>query len=101
MKKQTDIAKDRYKFLKDQINVNDNNREDDVETEDVDNRGEDMSGESNITKDFDAVLKDIRNNEKNTKSVCIESCGSNINLHPLIIKLLDAEKNSAQKRIWI
>ena len=30
MKKQTDIAKDQYKSFKDQINVNNNNREDDV-----------------------------------------------------------------------
>ena len=39
-----------------------------------------MSGESNIIKDFDAILKDIKKN------------GRNINLHPLIIKLPNAEK---------
>ena len=34
LKKQTDIAKDHYMFLKDQINVNNNDREDGVKTED-------------------------------------------------------------------
>ena len=33
LKKQTDIAKDQYKFYKDQMNVNNNNREDRVEVE--------------------------------------------------------------------
>ena len=33
MKKQTGIAKDQYKSFKDQINVINNNREDDVKTE--------------------------------------------------------------------
>ena len=57
MKKQTDIAKDQYKFFKDQINLNDNNREDYVKTEDGDNRGDDVRGESNIPKELDAILR--------------------------------------------
>ena len=51
-----------------------------------------MSGESNIIKDFDATLKDIKKNGRTTKSISLKSCGSNINLHPLIIKLPNAEK---------
>ena len=42
-------------------------------------------------------LKDIKNNERTTKSISIKSRGSNINLHPLIIKLLDAEKTVVKK----
>ena len=34
MKKQIGMPKDQYKFLKDQMNVNDNNREDSVKVED-------------------------------------------------------------------
>ena len=73
------------------MNINNNNRECDVKTEDVDNRGEDVSGESNITKDFDAMLKYIKSNQGTTKLMSVKSCFSNINLYPLIIKLLDAE----------
>ena len=73
MKKQTDIAKDEYR--------EDGNREDYVKAKD-----EDMTSESNITKDFDAVLKYIRNNGRIMKWISIESRGSNINLHLLIIK---------------
>ena len=73
------------------MNVNNSNRECDVKTEGVDNRGEDVSGESNITKDFDAMLKYIKSNQGTTKLISVKSCFSNINLYPLIIKLLDAE----------
>ena len=34
LKKQTGIAKDQYKFSKDQINVNNDNRKDDIKKED-------------------------------------------------------------------
>ena len=77
--KQTDLAKDQYKFFKDQINVN-NNREDDVKTENSDKIVEDMSGKSNVTKECDAILKDIKNNGRTTKSISGKSCGNNINL---------------------
>ena len=79
------------------MNVNNNNREYDVKTEDVDNKGEDVSGDSNITKDFDAMLKDIKSNRGTTKLISVKSCFSNINLYPLIIKLLDAEKTVLEK----
>ena len=59
-----------------------------------------MSGKV-ITKDFDAILEDIKNNRRTNKSISVQSCGSNINLYLLIIKLLNAEKNSAQRRLWI
>lgn len=39
-----------YKLFQDQINVNNNNREDHVKTDDGENRGEDVSGKSNINK---------------------------------------------------
>ena len=69
MKKQKDIEKDQYKLLKEQRNDGiDGNREDDVKAED-----EDMSGESNITKNFDAVLKDIKNNRRTAKSISVKS----------------------------
>ena len=51
-----------------------------------------MSGESNITKEFDAILRDIKNNGRTVKSISVESQGKDINLKPLIIKLLNAEK---------
>ena len=41
--------------------VNNSNREDDIKIEDVDNRGEDIGCESNFTREFDAILKDIKN----------------------------------------
>ena len=44
-----------------------------------------MSGESNITKESDAVLKDIKNNGRTIKLISIKGRGSN-NL--LIIQLL-------------
>ena len=51
LKAQTGIAKEQYKLLKDQENyVIDNNREEDI-------RKEDKSGKSNITKEFNAILR--------------------------------------------
>ena len=91
---QTEIAKHQYKFFKDQINVNNSNRKGDAKTEDDDNRVDDTSDESNITKEFDAILKDMKNNGRTTKSMSVKSRGKNINLHLLIIKLPYAEKNS-------
>ena len=54
---------------------------------DCDNREENTRGESNIAKEFDAVTQDIKNNGRTTKSISVESHGSNINLHSLILKL--------------
>ena len=66
-KNKIDIAKEKHIFFKDQINVNNINREDDVKTGNLDTRGENMSGESNITRKFDRILKDMENNGKTTK----------------------------------
>ena len=51
------------------MNGNHNNIEEDVKTEDSGNRKEDMSGESNINKNFDAMLEYVKNNSKTTKSL--------------------------------
>ena len=56
-----------------------------------------MSVESNITKNFDAVLKDIKNNGRTTKSISVKSYGSNVNLRPLVTKLLNAEETVPKK----
>ena len=57
-----------------------------------------MSGESNITKDFNAILEDIKSNIKTAKPVSVKSWGSNINNpHPLILKLLNTEKEFSKK----
>ena len=45
-----------------------------------------------LLKKFDAILKDIKNNGRNNKLISVKSHGSNINLHPLIIKLLCSGK---------
>lgn len=92
LKKQIDIAKEKHIFFKDQINVNNINKEDDVKTGNLDTRREDMSGESNITRKFDRILKAMKNNGKTTKSISFISCGSNLNLHPLILKSLDRKR---------
>ena len=54
-------------------------------------------GKSNILKTFDAILKDIKNNEKIIKSIIVKTRGKNISLHLLIIKLLNAEKKMLKK----
>lgn len=59
---------------------------------DDDNRGQDICGESNISKEVDAILEDIENNRKTATSISVKSCGRNINLHQLIIKLINAEE---------
>ena len=90
----TEIVKYQYKFFKDQINVDNNHREDDAKTENDDNRVDVISAEDNITKEFDAILRDTMNNGRSTKSISVKS---NINLRPLIVKLLNAEKTVLQK----
>ena len=54
-------------------------------------------GKSNILKTFDAILEDIKNNEKIIKSIIVKTRGKNISLHLLIIKLLNAEKKMLKK----
>ena len=61
-----------------------------------DERGEEDKREEEvereIVKKFDAMLNDIKNDGKTTKSLIIRT-GDNINsLQPLIIKLLNARK---------
>ena len=58
------------------------NREDDVKTNDSNNKGEDINGESDINKKFDAILKDIKYNGKTSKSVSVKNKVISINLHP-------------------
>ena len=45
-----------------------------------------------ILHEFDAIIEDIKNNRKTTISISVKSHGSSINLLPLIIKLINAEK---------
>ena len=73
-------------FLKNQINVNKNSGEADVKTE------KDKIDESKITKNTDVILKYIKNNGGNAKRISLKSYGSNVNLHPLIKKILNAGK---------
>ena len=92
LKPQADIAKDQYKFLENKTTyVIDNNRQI------GDNREGDKSGEITITKEFDATLKHIKNNGRATKSITVKSHDNNINLHSLIIKLLNREKTAIKK----
>ena len=70
------------------MNVNKNNGEED----EID---EDKHDKSKITKNFDAVLKDIKNNGRTTNLTSVRSRGSNINLHLLTIKLLKRKKSGA------
>ena len=43
------------------------------------------------------LLKKTKNNRKTTKRISVKSHGNNINLHPRIIKLLNAEKTMLKK----
>ena len=66
-----------------------------------DERGEEDKREEEvereIVKKFDAMLNDIKNDGKTTKSLLIRT-GDNINsLQPLIIKLLNARKTVLEK----
>ena len=79
LKAQIDIAKDQCNFFKDQMNVNNNNKEEDMSDED-------KSDESKNLKKFHAMLKDIKNIGRTTKPITIKSRGSNINLHPSITR---------------
>ena len=62
-----------------------------------DERGEEDKREEEVVKKFDAMLNDIKNDGKTTKSLIIRT-GDNINsLQPLIIKLLNARKTVLEK----
>ena len=55
--------------------------------EDGDNREENKNGEYNISEGFEAILKNIKT----------KNHGKNINLHPLMIKSLNAENRCSKK----
>ena len=62
-----------------------------------DNKEEDMSDESDYTKNFEAIFKNMKVSKKSTESISVKSRGKNINLHPLIIKLLNAKKKKKKR----
>ena len=53
--------------------------------------------DSKTVKKFDAILKGIKNNGRTTKPISVKSHGCNINLHPLIIKLINGGKTVVKK----
>ena len=63
-----------------------------------DNKEEDMSDESDYTKNFEAIFKNMKVSKKSTESISVKSRGKNINLHPLIIKLLNAKKKKKKRK---
>ena len=84
------LQKINISFFKDHINVNNNSIE-------KDESDKDESDKRKITKMFYAILKDIKSNGRTTKPISVKSDGGNINLHPLIIKLLNARKMVLKK----
>ena len=72
------------------MNVNKNNTEEDESDED-------QCDESKLAKKFNAILKDIKNDGRTSKSINIKSHGNSINLYPLVIKLLNAGKSVIKK----
>ena len=61
----------------------------DNDKEDSDDREVGKGVESNITEEFDAILKDVKNNGKTTKSINAKCHGNYSNLHHVITKLLN------------
>ena len=57
------------------------------------------SGKNDITKEFQVILKVIESNGKTTKSAKVKSRGNSINLHLLMIKLLNAKNRRSSKNI--
>ena len=72
------------------MNFNNNNREKDESSKDMSD--EDKSDDSKTVKKFDAILKDIKKNGRTTKLTSVKIRESNVNLHPLIIELINAGK---------
>ena len=50
-----------------------------------------------VVYEFDAILKDVKNNWMTTNSISVKICGSNINLWLLIIKLLNTATTMLKK----
>ena len=69
------------------MNVNNNSREEDESDEDTSDEGK--SYENKTVEEFDAILKDIKNDIRTTKPVSVKARGSNVNLPTLIIKLIN------------
>lgn len=61
----------------------------DNDKEDSDDREVGKGVESNITEEFDAILKDVKNNGKTTKLINAKCHGNYSNLHHVITKLLN------------
>ena len=57
------------------------------------------SGKNDITKEFQVILKVIESNGKTTKSAKVKSRRNSINLHLLMIKLLNAKNRRSSKNI--
>ena len=62
-----------------------------IETEDGHNRRKNIS-ECNSSKEFDAILEDIKNISKTTTLISIKRKGSIVNLQSPIIKFLNVEE---------
>ena len=90
--------------MREQIDVNNNNNNNNDNNDNNNNNNnnsnnrqkyesdEDKNDKSKTVKKFDGILKDIKNNGRHTKPVNSKTRGSNINLYPLTIKLVNAEK---------
>ena len=74
------------------MNVNINNKEEDMKI-----RDEDKSDESKNLKKFDAMLKDIKSIGRTNKPISVKCHSSNINHYPLIIRLLNTGKTVRKK----
>ena len=94
LKTQTGVAKDQYKFFKNQVNNFIDKKEEHEDKKEEDKREED---ERKTVKNFDAILKDIKNNGKASKLLIIRTRGNIVSLRPLIIKLINARKTVLEK----
>ena len=56
-------------------------------------------GKNDITKEFQVILKIIEGNGKTTKSAKVKSRGNSIDLHLLMIKLLNAKNIRCSKKV--
>ena len=60
-----------------------------------------MSDESNVAKNFNAILEDVKNNhQKTTRAISAKSSGKTISLYPLLARLVN-EETAMLARLWI
>ena len=60
-----------------------------------------MSDESNVAKNFNAILEDIKSNhQKTTKAISAKSRGKTISLYLLLARLVN-EETTMFARLWI